>query len=86
MRPLEWERMEYPLARSLWGDFQGKQFEEIGKNIRGMYAKRNAFDRTCLSKGENVPLQRENSLENIAYCVRSACELGMDIVKNNLYR
>ena len=32
-------------------------------------------------KGEHVPADRRTSWENIAYCCRSACELGVDIVK-----
>ncbi len=32
-------------------------------------------------KGESVPADKRTTWENIAYCVRSACELGMDIVK-----
>ena len=32
-------------------------------------------------KGESVKPGRQNSLGNSAYCVRSACELGMDIIK-----
>ena len=32
-------------------------------------------------KEESVPVDKRASWENIAYCVRSACELGMDIVK-----
>ena len=32
-------------------------------------------------KGESVPVDKRTAWENIAYCVRSACELGMDIVK-----
>ena len=32
-------------------------------------------------KGESVPVEERTSWENIAYCIRSACEMGMDIVK-----
>jgi DhnA family fructose-bisphosphate aldolase class Ia len=32
-------------------------------------------------KGESVPADKRTAWENIAYCVRSACELGMDVVK-----
>ena len=32
-------------------------------------------------KGESVPVDQRTTWENIAYCVRSACEMGMDIVK-----
>lgn len=43
--------------------------------------QRNAAYRSCVSQGESVPADKQTSWENIAYCVRSACELGMDIVK-----
>ena len=49
------------------GDFQGEQFEAIGRVAE-----------ECMRKG--MPLIG-HAWENIAYCVRSACELGMDIVK-----
>lgn len=43
--------------------------------------ERNAAHGHVYPKGESVPVDQRASWENIAYCVRSACELGMDIVK-----
>lgn len=63
------------------GDFQGKQFEEIGKISEECMRKGMPLIGHVYPKGENVPLQERTAWENIAYCVRSACELGMDIVK-----
>ena len=63
------------------GDFQNEQFEAIGKvaqecRLIGMPLIGHVFP-----KGESVPVDKRTAWENIAYCVRSACELGMDIVK-----
>ena len=35
----------------------------------------------AIRMGADVPVDKRTAWENIAYCVRSACELGMDIVK-----
>lgn len=63
------------------GDFQGKQFEAIGKFSEECMAKGMPLIGHVYPKGESVPVDQRASWENIAYCVRSACELGMDIVK-----
>lgn len=63
------------------GDFQGEQFEAIGRfadecSLKGMPLIGHVYP-----KGESVPIDQRTAWENIAYCCRSACELGMDIVK-----
>ncbi len=63
------------------GDFQGEQFEVIGKFSEECMAKGMPLIGHVYPKGESVPADQRTSWENIAYCVRSACELGMDIVK-----
>ena len=63
------------------GDFQGEQFEAIGKFSEECMAKGMPLIGHVYPKGESVPVDQRASWENIAYCVRSACELGMDIVK-----
>lgn len=63
------------------GDFQGEQFEEIGKFSEECMRKGMPLIGHVYPKGESVPMDKRTSWENIAYCVRSACELGMDIVK-----
>ena len=63
------------------GDFQGEQFEIIGKYSDECMAKGMPLIGHVYPKGESVPADKRTAWENIAYCVRSACELGMDIVK-----
>lgn len=63
------------------GDFQGEQFETIGKFSEECMAKGMPLIGHVYPKGESVPVDKRAAWENIAYCVRSACELGMDIVK-----
>ncbi len=63
------------------GDYQDEQFERIGEvseycDLTGMPLIGHIYP-----KGESVPANKRTAWENIAYCVRSACELGMDIVK-----
>lgn len=63
------------------GNFQGEQFEAIGRfadecSLKGMPLIGHVYP-----KGESVPVDQRTAWENIAYCCRSACELGMDIVK-----
>ena len=63
------------------GDYQAEQFERIGRiadecAVRGMPLIGHVYP-----KGESVPVEKRTAWENIAYCCRSACELGMDIVK-----
>lgn len=63
------------------GDFQGEQFEAIGKFSEECMAKGMPLIGHVYPKGESVSVDKRAAWENIAYCVRSACELGMDIVK-----
>lgn len=63
------------------GDFQGEQFETIGRFSEECMRKGMPLIGHVYPKGESVPMDKRTSWENIAYCVRSACELGMDIVK-----
>lgn len=63
------------------GDFQGEQFEAIGMVAEECSRKGMPLIGHVYPKGESVAPQDRTSWENIAYCVRSACELGMDIVK-----
>jgi class I fructose-bisphosphate aldolase len=63
------------------GDFQGEQFEAIGRFSEECARKGMPLIGHVYPKGESVPKDQRTSWENIAYCVRSACELGMDIVK-----
>lgn len=63
------------------GDFQGEQFETIGKFAEECMRKGMPLIGHVYPKGESVPADKRASWENIAYSVRSACELGMDIVK-----
>ena len=63
------------------GDFQGEQFEAIGRGAEECMRKGMPLIGHVYPKGESVPADKRTAWENIAYCVRSACELGMDIVK-----
>lgn len=63
------------------GDFQGEQFETIGKFSEECMKKGMPLIGHVYPKGESVEIDKRASWENVAYCVRSACELGMDIVK-----
>jgi len=63
------------------GDFQDSQFEEIGRFSEECMAKGMPLIGHIYPKGESVPADKRTAWENIAYCCRSACELGMDIVK-----
>lgn len=63
------------------GDFQGEQFEAIGRFSEECMAKGMPLIGHVYPKGESVEKKDQTAWENIAYCVRSACELGMDIVK-----
>lgn len=63
------------------GNFQEEQFETIGRFSEECMAKGMPLIGHIYPKGESVPVNERTSWENIAYCVRSACELGMDIVK-----
>lgn len=63
------------------GDFQGEQFEKIGQMSEECMKMGMPLIGHIYPKGESVPVEKQTAWENIAYCVRSACELGMDIVK-----
>lgn len=63
------------------GDFQDRQFEAIGRFSEECMRKGMPLIGHVYPKGESVPSDKRAAWENIAYCVRSACELGMDIVK-----
>lgn len=64
-----------------FGDYQDVQFEEIGKFSEECMRKGMPLIGHVYPKGEHVPKDAQNSWENIAYCVRSASELGIDIIK-----
>lgn len=63
------------------GTYQADQFEAIGKISEECMRKGMPLIGHVYPKGENVAMKDRTAWENIAYCVRSACELGMDIVK-----
>lgn len=63
------------------GDFQGEQFEAIGRVSEECMRKGMPLIGHVYPKGESVKPEDRTAWENIAYCVRSACELGMDIIK-----
>ena len=63
------------------GDFQGEQFEAIGRVSEECMRKGMPLIGHVYPKGESVKPEDRTACENIAFCVRSACELGMDIIK-----
>ena len=63
------------------GDFQGEQFEAIGRVSEECMRKGMPLIGHVYPKDESVKPEDRTAWENIAYCVRSACELGMDIIK-----
>lgn len=63
------------------GDFQDVQFEEIGRFSEECMRKGMPLIGHVYPKGEQVPKEQQADWENIAYCVRSASELGIDIIK-----
>lgn len=63
------------------GDFQNEQFEKIGEVAEYCDKIGMPLIGHVYPKGESVPDDKKTAWENIAYCVRSACELGMDVVK-----
>lgn len=63
------------------GDFQDVQFAEIGRFSEECMAKGMPLIGHVYPKGESVPKEKQTAWENIAYCVRSAAELGIDIIK-----
>ena len=63
------------------GDFQNEQFERIGQISEYCDKIGMPLIGHVYPKGESVAKDKMTAWENIAYCVRSACELGMDVVK-----
>lgn len=63
------------------GDYQDVQFEEIGKFSEECMRKGMPLIGHVYPKGESVPKDQQTSWENIAYAVRSASEMGIDIIK-----
>ena len=63
------------------GDFQNEQFARIGEVSEYCDKIGMPLIGHVYPKGESVPADKRAAWENIAYCVRSACELGMDVVK-----
>lgn len=63
------------------GDYQDVQFEAIGKFSEECMRRGMPLIGHIYPKGEHVPADKRTAWENIAYCCRSACELGIDIVK-----
>ena len=63
------------------GDFQNEQFARIGEVSEYCDKIGMPLIGHVYPKGESVPVDKRTAWENIAYCVRSACELGMDVVK-----
>ncbi|MDF2951675.1 MAG: fructose-bisphosphate aldolase [Anaerocolumna sp.] len=63
------------------GDYQDVQFAEIGKISEECMAKGMPLIGHVYPKGESVAKDKQTAWENIAYCVRSAAELGIDIIK-----
>lgn len=63
------------------GDFQNEQVEAIGRVSEECSRKGMPLIGHVYPKGETVRRENYASWENIAYCVRAASELGMDIVK-----
>ncbi len=65
----------------LLGTYQNEQFERLGAIAE--YCDK--LGMPCIGhiypKGESVPPEKRTAWENIAYCARSACELGLDVVK-----
>lgn len=63
------------------GDFQAEQIAEIGKISRECTTLGMPLVGHIYPKGESVAVEDRTKWENIAYCVRAAAELGVDIVK-----
>ncbi|MGE4282440.1 MAG: class I fructose-bisphosphate aldolase [Clostridia bacterium] len=63
------------------GDYQAQQFAEIGKFSEECMSKGMPLIGHVYPKGESVPKDKQTTWENIAYCCRSAAELGIDIIK-----
>lgn len=63
------------------GNYQDVQFEEIGRFSEECMRKGMPLIGHIYPKGETVPKDKQAAWENIAYSVRSAAELGIDIIK-----
>lgn len=63
------------------GDFQNEQFERIGEISEYCDKIGMPLIGHIYPKGESVKPEDRTSWENIAYCARSACELGLDVIK-----
>lgn len=63
------------------GDYQNEQFERIGEISEYCDEVGMPLIGHIYPKGESVEREDRTSWENIAYCARSAAELGLDIVK-----
>ena len=63
------------------GDYQDVQFADIGRISEECMAKGMPLIGHVYPKGESVPADKRTAWENIAYCCRSAAELGIDIIK-----
>ncbi len=63
------------------GTYQNEQFERIG--VVSEYCDKIGMPLIghIYPKGESVPKEKQTAWENIAYCCRSAAELGLDVVK-----
>lgn len=63
------------------GDYQDVQFTEIGRFSEECMRKGMPLIGHVYPKGESVEKDKQTAWENIAYSVRSAAELGIDIIK-----
>ena len=63
------------------GEHQREQFEAIGMVAEECARRGMPLIGHVYPKGESITQEGFTAWENIAYCVRSACELGMDIIK-----
>lgn len=69
------------MGAMMLGTFQNEQVEAIGRISEECARKGMPLIGHVYPKGETIAKEDYTAWENIAYCVRSACELGMDIVK-----
>ena len=65
----------------LMGQYQREQIEAIGRISEECDRKGMPLIGHVYPKGECVEKKDMAAWQNVAYCVRAACELGMDIVK-----
>lgn len=69
------------IGAMMLGDYQAEQIREIGRFSEECMRKGMPLIGHIYPKGESVPADKRAAWENIAYCVRSAAELGIDIIK-----